>query len=274
MKVLMSQRTFRVASGVALALVTALPLLPSSPSAAQGPVEYQALRKELDLLRERLIALQKEVDALKAQRPATPTSATAAQSNDFVLNLSKAPIRGAEAARVTLVEVSDFECPFCGRYFIQTAPQVVKRYVDAGKIRHAFVHMPLASHKYAFKAAEAAACAADQGKFWEMHDRLFSNQGPGLAPGLLPDKGIQVGLANQDQYKGCLESSKHAADVRADMAMVQQHGVTATPTFFLGTLDPKTRQLKVARRIVGAKAFAVFQQSLDELLAADASSHK
>lgn len=261
-----------------MALAAALALAATSYVGAQTPADYQALRKEMDLLRERLAVLQKEVDTLKAQRPAQPAAAPAPAptnpSNDFVLDLSRAPIRGSDSARVTLVEVSDFECPFCGRYFVQTAPQIVKQYVDAGKIRHAFVHLPIASHKYAFKAAEAAACAADQGKFWDMHDRLFSNQGPALAPGLLPDKGVQVGLTNQDLYKSCLESSKHAADIRADMAMVQQHGVTATPTFFLGTLDPKTRHIKVARRIVGAKPFATFQQSLNELLAAEPSARK
>ncbi|MBZ5557191.1 MAG: thioredoxin domain-containing protein [Acidobacteriia bacterium] len=264
-----TRRTGLLVVSLTLGLLTA-----GAVSAGQSPADYQALRKEMDLLRERLAALQKEVDALKAQRPVTaaPAAAPAPPSNDFVMDLSKAPIRGSESARVTLVEVSDFECPFCGRYFVQTAPQIVRQYVDAGKIRQAYVHLPGAAHRYAFKAAEASVCAADQGKFWEMHDRLFSNQGPALAPELLPGKGPLAGLPNQDLYKSCLDSSKHAADVRADMAMVQQRGVTATPTFFLGTLDPKTRQMKVSRRIVGAKPFATFQQSLDELLAAESGS--
>jgi len=266
----MIARMFR--AGVGLAVVSTL--MVASPR-AQSPADYQALRREVDLLRERLTLLQKEVDTLKVERPTVAVSPLPVPAaGDVVLNLAKAPIRGAESARVAMVEVGDFECPFCGRYFAQTAPQILKNYVETGKIRYAFVQMPLAAHRFAFKAGEAAACAADQGKFWEMHDRLFSNQGV-LAPQYLPDKANGL-VADTATYKTCLESSTHASDIRADQAIAEAAGVRATPTFFIGTLDPKTKLLKNARKIVGAKAYGVFQEALDEVLktSAPAASSK
>ena len=268
MGVAIGHGALRRCSGLALALGAALALLTSSPSAAQGPVEYQALKKEMELVRQRLDALQKEIDALKAQapRPANPAPALA----DIVLRLDKAPIRGSETAKVMFVEVSDFECPFCGRYFVQTSPQIQKEYVETGKIRHAFINLPLASHRYAFKAAEAAACAADQGKFWVMHDRLFSNQGA-LAPNVLPSHADALGLKT-DAFKTCLDTGKEAAHVRSDLAMVDSAGATATPTFFIGSIDPTSHNFKVARKIVGAKSFQIFKDAFDTLLASTASS--
>ena len=254
-------------SGRVVALGAALALLAPSPGAGQSAADYQALKKEMDLLRQRLTELQKEVDALKA-RPsaANPAPAPAPALENIVIRLDKAPARGSATAKVMMVEVSDFECPFCGRFFAQTAPQIYKEYVETGKIRQAFVHLPVASHRFAFKAAEAAACASDQGKFWEMHDRLFSNQGA-LAANLLPGHADALGL-NKDAFRSCLDGGKHAADVRSDLAMVNSAGATATPTFFLGTIDPKTRGFKVAKKIVGAKAFQIFKEAIDPLLTA------
>lgn len=254
----------------ALALACVLAVSPSA-TGAQSSADYQALRKEMDLLRDRLTALQKEIDALKSARavasqplpPSTPSLPITPV--DIVLNLSKAAMRGSLAAPITIAEVSDFECPFCGRFARDTEPALVKQYVDSGKVRWAFVHLPLPIHQLAFKAAEAAACAGDQGKFWEMHALLFAQQGSALAPALLPQKGTVLGL-NQSAYTGCLDSAKHAPEVQAHIDMMRPFRITGTPTFFIGTLDAKTGVLQAKRRIIGAKPLAVFQQAFDELL--------
>lgn len=254
----------------------ALMLLLSAAPGAQSSADYQALRKEMDLLRERLTALQQEVNQLKGQRAATPVSPTTGlkapaimPAENVVLNLAKAPIRGAESAPVTFVEVSDFECPFCARYSNQTSAQIVKQYVATGKIRYAFVQLPLPAHRNAPKAAEAAVCAGDQGKFWEMHDRLFANQSA-LALARLPESAAAIGL-KLDAFKSCLDSSKHAALVKSDMAMVDRFGVRSTPTFFIGTMDPKTRVFKASRKIVGSKPLAIFQEALDGMIVSTAT---
>ena len=265
--------TMRLRLPRALALLAALSLFTSSVS-GQSAADYQALRKEMDLLRERLAALQKEVAELKAQRGTPPPSAVAKPApapavtpvDNVVINLAKAPIRGSEYARVALVEVSDFECPFCARYSMQTSAEVVREFVQTGKIRYAFVHLPIASHRHAFKAAEAAMCAGDQGKFWEMRDRLFANQSA-LARPRLPESAAAIGL-RVDAFNSCLDSARHAPLIQADIATASKFGVRATPTFFIGAIDPRTRSFRATHKIVGAKTFAVFKGALDAALAA------
>ncbi len=265
----LANTTLRNAAMRAGAAIGLCVLLAGSTGSAQNATDLQALKKEIEALKQRQDALQKEVDALKAlaRLPivSAPPLGNIAPPGNIVLRLDRAPIRGAAAARVTLVEVSDFECPFCGRHFRQTSQLIERNYVQSGKIRLAFLHFPLGSHRNAFKAAEAGACAADQGKFWEMHDRLFSNQAQLFAP-MLPAHGTAVGV-NPDQFRACLDTNRHAQDVRDDMAMAQRAGVTATPTFFIGMLDPKTQTLTGIERIVGAKPYAVLQQALDAALA-------
>src|SRR5207247_8778213 len=91
------------------------------------------------------------------------------------------PAMVCRAAKVAVIEYSDFQCPFCGRYAKESFPQITSDYVDTGKVKYVFHDLPLDFHKYAFKAAEAAHCAGEQGKFWEMHGLLFQNQAA-LAP--------------------------------------------------------------------------------------------
>ncbi|MGE0392522.1 MAG: thioredoxin domain-containing protein [Vicinamibacterales bacterium] len=245
-------RVVRALFGVAMGLLAVAPL------GAQTPAQ---LKQELDALKQRVDAQQKEIDALKAQRPGTSLPSL----DRIELKLDKAPMRGNAAARVVLVEVSDFECPFCARHVRQTAGQIEKAYIDSGKARHAYVNFPLASHRNAFKAAEAGLCAGDQGKFWEMHARMFASQTQ-LAPPLLPGLAGTAGV-NVEQLRACLDGGRKREQVSSDQAMAQRAGVTATPTFFVGVLDAKTGAFTVTERIIGAKQYGVFQQALDAALA-------
>ncbi len=95
-----------------------------------------------------------------------------------VSNLDGLPSKGSDGAKITLVEFSDFQCPFCARFFSETLSQLTTDYIDTGKVRLVYAHFPLISiHPNAQKAAEAASCAAEQGKFWEMHDLMFKSHG-------------------------------------------------------------------------------------------------
>jgi protein-disulfide isomerase len=190
-----------------------------------------------------------------------------------VLDLANAPVRGSNTARVTLVEVSDFECPFCGRYARDIKPQIESAYVRTGKIRYAFLHMPVeARHKNALKASEAAACAGDQGKYWEMHDRLFANQAA-IGPIHLPIHAQALGL-KADNFKACLDAGRHTGGIRKDFAMAVKAGVTGTPTFFLGLTSPGSTTLKIVKTISGAKPYPVFKEALDALLASAPAAAK
>ncbi|HEV8582603.1 MAG TPA: thioredoxin domain-containing protein [Thermoanaerobaculia bacterium] len=138
------------------------------------------------------------------------------------------PAKGPANAPVTIVEFSDFQCPFCSR-LTPTMKQVEEKYGD--KIRVVFRQYPLPFHQNAQKAAEASLCAADQGKFWEMHDAMFANQ-QALAVEQLKAKAAELGL-NADQFNSCLDSSKHAATIQADMKEGSAAGVNGTPAMFI-----------------------------------------
>src|SRR5882724_2366577 len=141
----------------------------------------------------------------------------------------KAPAKGPESAPVTIVEFSDFQCPFCSR-LAPVMAQVEQKYGD--KVRVVFRQYPLASiHPNATKAAEAALCANDQGKFWEMHDAMFADQA-GLAVEGLRAKATKVGL-QADPFNACLDSGKHVEEVKQDLVAGSAAGVGGTPAMFV-----------------------------------------
>jgi protein-disulfide isomerase len=125
---------------------------------------------------------------------------------------------------------------------------------------------PLESiHPQAFKAAEATHCANEQGKYWEMHDRLFANQ-KALGVKDLPQHAQALGL-DEPRFQQCLDSGKYVARIRKDLADGQKAGVTGTPGFFLGVTDPNGTDIKSARVLKGAQAYGAFQVAIDSLLA-------
>ncbi|RKH13935.1 hypothetical protein D7Y13_23575 [Corallococcus praedator] len=157
------------------------------------------------------------------------------------------PSKGPENAPVTIVEFSDFECPFCSRA-IASVDQVTKTYGD--KVRLVFRQFPLEFHKQAQKAAEASLCANDQGKFWEMHDALFANQ---KALGVEDLKKTAAGLKlDTAKFNTCLDSGEKAAQVKADQADGSKVGVNGTPAFFINGI-----------MLSGAQPFEEFKSIID-----------
>jgi protein-disulfide isomerase len=164
--------------------------------------------------------------------------------------LGDAPVRGAAAAPVTIVEFSDFQCPYC----VRARPTVAKiRETYGAQVRWAFRHYPLSFHERAEKAGEAAACAGDQGKFWEMHDRLWANTGKLAVPDL-KEHAAALGL-DTAAFDKCLDSGAHAGLVERDEEMGKSYGVSGTPAFFVN-----------GRPLVGAQPFEAFQQVIDDEL--------
>ena len=138
------------------------------------------------------------------------------------------PAKGPANAPVTIVEFSDFQCPFCSR-LTPTIKQVEEKY--GNKVRVVFRQYPLPFHQNAQKAAEASLCAADQGKFWEMHDAMFADQNA-LGVDQLKAKAATLGL-NAEQFNSCVDSGKHAATIQADMKDGSAAGVSGTPALFI-----------------------------------------
>lgn len=144
------------------------------------------------------------------------------------LDNTGSPSLGSESAAVTLVEFSDFECPFCSR-FATTLEEVKKTYGD--RIRIVFRQFPLPIHANAQKAAEASLCARDQDRFWEMHDLLFAEQHQ-LQPEHLNEKAARLGL-DAAEFARCLDSGKHEQRVHADLKAGTGVGVNGTPAIFV-----------------------------------------
>lgn len=160
-------------------------------------------------------------------------------------------IRGNVSAPVTLVEFSDFECPFCERIY-PTLKQVLANYAD--KVRLVYKYFPLSFHPNAQKAAEAAECASEQGKFWEYHDKLFENQAAGFSTDKFKQWAGELNLSNS-QFNECLDSGKYAQKVQADFQEGTKKGVSGTPTTFVN-----------GQLVVGAQSYETFKQTIDKLL--------
>ena len=161
------------------------------------------------------------------------------------------PALGDASAAVTLVEFSDFQCPFCARV-MPTLKQVQQAYGD--RVRIVWKDFPLTSiHPQAFKAAEAGQCAREQGKFWEYHDRLFANQ-QALEPELLKKYAADAGL-DAAKFSACLDTAKYGDRVQEQMGVGTGLGVSSTPTVFIN-----------GRLVSGAQPYDVFTTIIDEEL--------
>lgn len=161
------------------------------------------------------------------------------------------PVRGSASAPVTIIEFSDFQCPFCARVN-PTLDRIRQTYGDRVKI--VFKDYPLPNHPQAPKAAEAARCAAEQNKFWEMHDAMFANQRALEVPSL-KQTARAIGL-NGATFDQCLDSSKYTATVRSGSELGEKMGVNSTPTLYIN-----------GRTVLGAMPFENFKQIIDEELA-------
>jgi protein-disulfide isomerase len=185
----------------------------------------------------------------------TPTTGDTA----LIRQADHARIEGSATAPLWVVEVSDFQCPYCRQWHEATYPVIKKEYVDTGKIRLAYINFPLPGHQNAWPAAEAAMCAATQGKFWEMHDALFATQTEwersGTPAAIFDSLATKVGV-NLDPYHDCI--SKHAMRplIQADVERATESGVNSTPTFLIGNT-----------MIQGAQPASVFRETIDSALA-------
>lgn len=197
----------------------------------------------------------------------TPAAGQGAAPTVEPLSMSDLPVDatnwhalGSPDAPVTIIEYSDFQCPYCGRYARETFPQIVRTYVLTGKVRYIFKNFPLFSiHPQAQKAAEAAECAGEQGRYWGMHEVLFDNQqqwsGQANAVQTFKKFAAELGL-DQARFDTCLDEGKYAEQINTDSQEGLVAGVGSTPTFRINGMD-----------LQGAYPFQQFARTIDYLLA-------
>ena len=194
----------------------------------------------------------------------TPTAAAATGLSGLTDSVSvladKARIRGAETAPVWLVEISDFQCPFCKQWHDETFAKIDQEYVKTGKVRMAYLNFPLTRiHKNAQPAAEAAMCAGLQGKFWELHSSLFTTQtrwAESKTPIVVFDSLARAAGVELKAWDRCMSSHATAKLIQADRDRSSQAGVESTPTFFVGD-----------RALAGAYPVDTFRVAIEQALA-------
>jgi protein-disulfide isomerase len=258
-----------------LTAVSLIALLSLSPPLEQDQAaEIAALKRQVQELRDQQAQMQKELAAIKNFLAAITGGRQQGGSEPEVPGLVGAMIPtagevsiGSSSAKVTVIEVSDYHCPFCKRQTQQTFPQLGTDYIRTGKVQFIFLHYPIAQlHPQAARAHEAALCAQDQGKFWEMHTSLFTN------PVTKDDAGLTaqakaVGLDVQ-AFTSCLTSGRHTARIKASVSRMEGLGIQGTPMTLVGYTPAPGQPMKVEKYIYGARPYGDFKTTIDGLLEA------
>jgi protein-disulfide isomerase len=225
--------------------------------------EIAALKRELEKMRAQQDALKADVEAIKSLLEALTGRPLGASIVNASLAIAGEPSKGSKAAKVTMVEISDYHCPYCRRHMQQTQPQLDAEYISTGKLQYVFVDYPIEQlHPEAYKAHEAANCAGDQGKYWEMHNQLFASPTREVAE--LEKQASGLGL-DAGKFKACLEGGKYAKPVRESVARMQELGVDSTPTFLIGLTPAGNQPFKVIKVLRGAMPFAQFKSIIDDV---------
>jgi len=209
------------------------------------------IKKADELLKKGVKKDQLYAELMKEANNAPPPAAgNDEDSKPANVAIGTSAVKGDPKAPVTIVEFSDFECPFCGR-----VGPTIKQVEDAykGKVKITFKHQPLPFHSSAMLAAQAAEAAKEQGKFWEMHDKMFANQ-KALSRDNLIGYAKEIGL-DTSKFEKALDSDKVKQQIAADQAEASKAGANGTPTFFIN-----------GKRVVGAQPFEQFKAAIDEAL--------
>ena len=188
--------------------------------------------------------------------PAADNSATQEKVMETVVAKTR-HFKGDPDAPITIIEFADFQCPFCGRFFTETEPQIDEQYMQSGKVRFGYFNFAFLGPESTW-AAEAAECAADQNKFWEYHDKLYESQS-GENQGAFNKDNLkkfakELGL-DTSAFDECLDSGRYTQLIEEESSMASSIGVRSTPTFLIN-----------GQAVVGAQPFEIFEQTIDSLL--------
>ncbi|PYP84582.1 MAG: hypothetical protein DMF61_19480 [Blastocatellia bacterium AA13] len=227
--------------------------------------DISTLKKQVHDLQEAQQQILTELKELKRLLMEMQAARPAEQPPQFVtFNVHGEPFNGDAAARVAIIEYSDFECPYCGQYSRETYSKLVESYVKTGKVKYYFRDLPLSGHPNALPAARAARCAAEQGKFWEMHDSLFANQAA-LSPKDFVERAKKLGL-DEAKFSECLSGDRHTDEIRRSISSAQRLGINGTPAFAIGTVTTDGEVVRATSAFVGGGSYEEFKAIIDELL--------
>ena len=253
----------RLSVGVATLFLTLtslawVPHAGAQPAVADQPAaitsdQAHAILEELKGIRKLLESIDKKSVAQAPARPPVPTTAKVSIKGSASLGSADAPL--------TVVEFTDYQCPYCLKFVQDTFPKLKDQFIDTGKVRWVVRDMPLGFHKNARKAAQAAHCAGEQGKFWDMRNVLFANA-KRLEEENLPSYAQMIGL-DAAAFRDCLTSDRYLAAIDASSQDAGTVQITGTPTFVVGKAAGDWVE---GNRLVGARDVKIFEKQILEAL--------
>jgi protein-disulfide isomerase len=183
---------------------------------------------------------------------------------DVEFEISNNSVMGSNSARLIMVQFSDYSCSHCAFFTKVTLPDIQKNYIDTGKIRFVVIDYPFPGNLPAVTAAEAAHCASDQGKFWEMHEEIMFDQAK-----IEDINGIASSInLDMTDFKVCMEIKKYADAVLKNVALADKLAIPTVPGFIIGVVDPNNpKKVKGISYIRGAKPYDIFKEEIEKALA-------
>lgn len=250
--------------GSVLRGVAADAVAPASKSGAT----VESLEKQIAELREGQRVLMEELRQLRAEiQGSAPRKdvVPAEEPKPFVtLNVRGEPFRGSTNARVAVVVFSDFNCSHCAEFEREVYPRLEEQYLRTGKVRLLFRDLPDRNDADAMAKSEAARCAGEQGRFWDMHDVLYLDHSPYSAESSA--KWISAIGIEAEPFRACMESHRYRDPIRRSIALADRMGIRGTPTFLIGTCDDSGMVIRSEEVFTGVEPIKKFQAILDRLL--------
>jgi protein-disulfide isomerase len=269
----------------AAALIAVLSAVLGTRSAAQTPApattasQKNPVQKQIEELREGQAEIRQELAAIRrlleesrvragapARSDATAAGAEGSGLKNILVDVEGEGFRGDRSARMAIVEYSDFDCSYCGKYVREVYPELDKAYIQPGKVKYFFRDLPGPGETNAVAKARAARCAGEQGKFWEMHDRLFASQADPALPS--PESHAKALGLDLGRFHACLAGDRYSESIRLSIDGAKKAGIYGTPAFLLGTMSEDGKLLTVSKLLVGGESFEPIKTALDELLSA------
>jgi len=241
-----------LATAVMTAAPAAIAETPATAPAAPNDAALDAILQELKTIRQVLEKIEKQ-GGNTAKRPSRPTTGKVSIKGKHTMGAADAP--------VTVVEFADYQCPYCLRFTKATFPLLKTKYIDTGKVRWVALNLPLPFHKDARKAAQAAHCAGEQDKFWEMRELLFRNPQK-LNTENLPAHAETLSL-DMTAFNECLQSDRHLAEIDKDAKDAKAVSLTGTPSFIIGKT---TSDVINGQVVIGAQPMNKFEAAINKAL--------
>lgn len=235
----------------------------SAPILNQDPIEMSDLNQAVLFLEDKIDTLSDEMRALEDRMLTEPEPAT--DPPPIIPSADDDPVLGSSDAPITIIEFSDFQCPFCARFYTETLPDLKSAYIETGVAKLVYRDFPIQSiHPNAVAAAVASECAHEQDAYWDYHDILFENMRLwGDLDSVSAIEVFQTYAADMeldtDAFDECLGSGDHISEVASDYADGVSYGVTGTPAFFVG--NDQVGYVLVS----GAQPFSVFQTAIERI---------